>query len=42
MKKIFILAVILLISGSVFASIDTWFNTNPRKDYEKEIKIRMR
>ena len=39
MKKIFILAVILLISGSVFASIDTWFNTNPRKDYEKEITL---
>ena len=39
MKKIFILAVILLISKPVFASIDTWFNTNPRKDYEKEITL---
>ena len=39
MKKIFILAVILLISKPVFASIDTWFNTNPHKSYNKEITL---
>ena len=36
MKKIFILAAILVLSAPVFAAIDTWFNTNPHKSYNKE------
>ena len=39
MKKIFILAAILVLSAPVFAAIDTWFNTNPHKSYNKEITL---
>ena len=39
MKKIFVLIAALLISAPAFAAIDTWFNTNPYKNYDKEITL---
>ena len=39
MKKIFILLAILFTSTSAFAAIDTWFNTNPHKSYDKTIEL---
>ncbi len=39
MKKIFILIAVLFISAPAFASIDTWFNTNPYKQYDKAITL---
>ena len=39
MKKIFILIALMFISAPAFASIDTWFNTNPCKHYDKAITL---
>ena len=39
MKKIFILIAVMFISAPAFASIDTWFNTNPYKQYDKAITL---
>ena len=39
MKKIFVLIAVLFTQVSAFAAIDTWFNTNPRKEYDKVITL---
>lgn len=39
MKKIFILIAFMLISLPSFAAVDTWFNTNPYKAYDKSIEL---
>ena len=39
MKKILALITIFFVAVPAFAAIDTWFNTNPYKSYDKEITL---
>lgn len=39
MKRIFIIILLMFIAVPAFGAVDTWFNTNPYKKYDKSIEL---
>lgn len=39
MKNILIIIMLIGLAAPAFAAVDTWFNTNPYKKYDKSIQL---